>query len=418
MNTFRFLAYSLVAVAMATPQAFSAVGDVIAIVFDERVDPDIRDGVLPVVNQGLGNPLTHISTPMVTIGGLAHYTQPWEVTTAWNEFATAGNELQSFGGAGTITFDQIPSLPEGEYYVFLNMNIANWNNGSPVGIQIGGQGVTELGNEFPGAMHFFYPQSNSGFADPINDMQVAGPDMGPGSEYMVDSSGTQLTTVSNGFPLPTGSNPNIFNDGNSFATSLILAPGNQLVLTMQDGAAVSFAHIRGTSMIFSNIAAYVPLPPQGCCLSDGSCLDIDPNFCVASNGVPQGVGTNCASVVCEASQACCFYAAGTCSDLIAGDCLMQGGVPLGVGTSCAVPGCPSTDAPVTDFNVNDYGALCFLSETGLTYELQYTTNLVTTTGWVNAGATITATETNTYLFDPSEPTGSDTSNKIYRVLPQ
>ena len=97
---------------------------------------------------------------------------------------------------------------------------------------------------------------------------------------------------------------------------------------------------------------------------------------------------------------------------------MQGGVPLGVGTSCAVPGCPSTDAPVTDFNVNDYGALCFLSETGLTYELQYTTNLVTTTGWVNAGATITATETNTYLFDPSEPTGSDTSNKIYRVLPQ
>jgi hypothetical protein len=394
--------------AAASSSALGAVGDVIEINFRENTAIDFVPS----------NPPGFRDIPMITIGGLAHYTQPWEVTTAWNEFATAGNELQSFGGAGTITLDQIPSLPEGEYHVFLNMNIANWNNGSLIGIQLSGQGVTEVGNEIPGAMHLFYPQSNPGAADPISDMQIAGPDMGPNSEYMVDSAGTQLTTVSNGFPLPTGSNPNIFNDGNSFATSLILAPGNQLVLTMQDGAAVGFSHIRGTSMVFSNIAAYVPLPTEACCLSDGTCVELDPNYCIATNGLPQGAGTNCAMVVCEASQACCFYAAGTCADIISSDCVLQGGVPLGDGTSCATPGCPSTDAPITDFSVNDYGALCFLSETGVTYELQYTTNLVTTTGWVNAGATITATETNTYFFDPVEPAGSDTTNKIYRVLPQ
>jgi hypothetical protein len=284
------------------------------------------------VNKQPGNPAGYRDTPMVTLGGVAGYQNPWEVMVAWNSAAGPGLETQNYGGDGTVTFDQIPPLPAGQYHVFFNMNVANWNIGSQVGLQLGGQGVTELGNENPGAMHYFYPSANPGAADPVNDMQFAGPDMGPGSEYMVNSSGTPITFESNGTMMPAGSKPAGFNDGNSFATSVLLAPGNQIVLTMHDGAAVSFSHIRGFSMKFLRVAPYF-----------------------------------------------------------------------------------------TDFvgvSVNDAGAICFTTSPGMDYGLQYTTDLVTTTGWVNVGATLTASATTSYLFDPTEPTGSDIVNKLYRVVIQ
>ena len=293
-----------------------------------------------VVDKQAGNPPGFRDTPMVTLGGVAEYSgNPWEVMVAWDANTTncpgqglpcpPGWETYQQGGNGTITFDLIPPIPAGQYYLYLSMNVANWNNGSPVGIQLGGIGIEELGNESPGAMHYFYPSSNPGAADPVGDMEIAGPHMGPGSEYMVNSSGVNITFESNGLPLPTGSRPSGFNDGNSFPTSAIVAPDNQIVLTMYDGAALNYSVLRGYSLRFEYVAPYY--------------------------------------------------------------------------------------ADFTDVTVNNAGAICFESVPGGTYSLQYS-NAVTTTGWVNAGASITATDTNAYLFDPTEPAGSDPTNKTYRVI--
>ena len=292
-----------------------------------------------IVDKQAGNPPGFRDTPMVTLGGVAEYANPWEVMVASDLNTTncpgqgqpcpPGWELYEQGGNGTITFDQIPSIPPGQYYLYLSMNVGNWNNGSPVGIQVGGTGIEELGNEFPGAMHYFYPASNPGSADPVNDMEIAGPNMGPGSEVMVNSSGVPITFESNGTTMPTGSKPTGFNDGNSFPTSVLVEPGNHIVLTMYDGAAINYSVLRGYSLRFDFVAPYF------------------------------------------------------------------------------------TD--FTNVTVGAAGAIGFESVPGGTYALQYS-NVVTTTGWENAGASMTAVETNSYLFDPTEPTGSDPSNKVYRVI--
>lgn len=244
---------------LAAAPAFAGVGDTIGILFDERADTDIRDTSGSISNRFVNNPDAYSASPMVTLGGVAHYDGPWEVMVAWNTTPTngPGNETQEFGGTGTITFDQIPPLPAGEYHAYLSFNIANWNNGSPVGIQMGGTGVTELGNESPGAMHYCYPPSNTGQDTILTE--IAGPHMGPGSGYIVKPDGTlhELLTAVGPLPIPTGSNTNIFDDGNSFATSVVLAPGNELVLSLDDGAAVGYSHLRGYSMVFSNVAPFV-----------------------------------------------------------------------------------------------------------------------------------------------------------------
>lgn len=252
--------------AMALP-SFGGASESILIIFDERADTDIRDATDPIQGQGLTNPGTHVSSPMVSIGGDAHYGDPWAVYTAWNPTSTngPGNELQEFAGTGTITLDQVPPLPAGEYHVFLSFNVANWNNGSPVGIQMGGTGVTEAGNELPGSMHFIYPESNTG-QDTLNLVEIAGPHMGPGSGNLYFQDGSPATLVScTAFPfpcahIPTGSNTNIFNDGNSFPTSVFLAPGNEFILSMRDGAGGAFSHLRGFSMTFCKVGEF-PLDP-------------------------------------------------------------------------------------------------------------------------------------------------------------
>jgi hypothetical protein len=284
------------------------------------------------INKQPGNPAGYRDTPMVTLGGVAGYQNPWEVMVAWNSGASPGLETQNIAGEGTVTFDRIPSLPAGQYHVFFNMNVANWLGGNPVGLRLSGPGVTEVGNENPGAMHYFYPVSNGSSQDPINDMQIAGPDMGPGAEYMVNSTGVPITFESNGAMIPAGSNPGSYNDENSFATSVILAPGNQAVLTVSDSVGTGVSHLRVYSMKFVNIGPYF-------------------------------------------------------SDL-------------------------------TGVTVGEAGAICFSSSSGIRYGLQYTTDLVTSSGWVNAGASLTATATTSYLFDPTEPAGSDIGNKLYRVVIQ
>lgn len=201
----------------------------------------------------------HQTDNLVTLGGLSEYGNPWEVL-----MASSGGNQTALTGNGTVLLDnaKVPSLPEGYYTVLLSMNVTRWNNGSPVGIQLGGTGVTELGNENPGAMHYFYPSSNGAAADPVGNMQIAGPDMGPGSDYMRKEDGTQITFESNGLPLPAGSHPGIFNDMNSFAQQVHLAAGNEVELTIYDGwgNAGTSGYLRAYSLEFIEAA---PIPEPG-----------------------------------------------------------------------------------------------------------------------------------------------------------
>ena len=211
----------------------------------------------------------HQSDNLVTLGGPAEYGNPWEVL-----IASSGGNQTALTGNGTITLDnaKVPSLPSGYYTVLLDMNVTGWNNGNAVGIQLGGTGLTELGNENPGAMHYFYPSSNPGAADPVNDMQIAGPDMGPGSDFMRTEGGVPITFESNGLPLPTGSKPDgPHNDMNSFAQQVYLAPGNEVELTIYDswGNAGTTGYLRAYSLEFIE-AAPIPEPASMVLLSLGA----------------------------------------------------------------------------------------------------------------------------------------------------
>ena len=367
-----WLAIALTFIASFAQSSFGGIGDTIVVNFRQNAETNFVPG----------NPPGFQDIPMVSLCGDAHYHNPWEVMTAWDPGNT-GNEVADFSGTGTVLYDRVPSLPAGEYHVYLSFNIANWDGSSPVGFQLAGPGVVELGNEMPGEMHFFYPQANIG-QDTKNMVEVAGTHMGPGSAFLVFEDGAPVTLNPPGGtgicaphcpPIPTGSDPDGLNDGNSFATSVLLAPGNRFRLSIHDGSAVGDAHIRGYAMTFDKVAPYFPPPLEACCFDDGSCMEIDPNVCVVSNGVPLGVGTDCATA------------------------------------TCLQPG-----AKITDVKAGSAGAVFFESQPGHTYALQYTTDLVTTTGWVYAGVTYAATVTNSYLFDPAEPTGSDFSSKRYRVI--
>jgi hypothetical protein len=72
-----------------------------------------------------------------------------------------------------------------------------------------------------------------------------------------------------------------------------------------------------------------PDKPEGCCLPDGSCVNILVSDCIAQGGVPQGVGSSCTGV----AEACCLPD-GTCTMLDRLCCDDLGGTPA-PGATCA-----------------------------------------------------------------------------------
>jgi hypothetical protein len=299
MKMWKTLAFTLAGMIVGA-SSFGGIGDSIMINFN--ADPGASDPFL------LTNPAGFRNTPMVTLGGDAHYQNSWEVMTAWNPNPTNCPGVMGFcplddffccawqnfanAGTGTITFDQVPSIPPGEYRVYFYFNIANWTKDKEIGFQFGGTGVTELGNEMPGEMHFFYPDTNNG-QDTFNDIEIAGPHMGTsGTHYLWygpmsnQDPGEPLTmSPPHGsgicgqppffedpcLPIPTGSDPNGNNDGSSFPTSILLAPGNQFEFTIFDSTdsmfcpgdpgmelcdLYSFGHVRAYRMRFELIGPF------------------------------------------------------------------------------------------------------------------------------------------------------------------
>ncbi len=98
----------------------------------------------------------------------------------------------------------------------------------------------------------------------------------------------------------------------------------------------------------------IPPPfPDGCCLSDGVCVNVDPTDCVIMGGTPQG------ALCTGETEACCFVAdgSGTCLDVDPLCCDDLGGVAQGAGSFCAnstvaccLPegGCVDADATCCD----------------------------------------------------------------------
>ncbi len=75
-----------------------------------------------------------------------------------------------------------------------------------------------------------------------------------------------------------------------------------------------------------------PEPCRGpCCLSDGSCADLDGVECANQGGTSLSDAT-----ACSATEACCL-GGGACAMLDPACCLTGGGTPLGAGSSCDVP---------------------------------------------------------------------------------
>jgi len=85
-------------------------------------------------------------------------------------------------------------------------------------------------------------------------------------------------------------------------------------------------------------------PEVACCLPNGTCDDLTAAACEAAGGTSRKYPTLCASVTnCPAAQACCLAESpmgqASCQDWVVSHCLMLGGVPQGVGTTCATAFC-------------------------------------------------------------------------------
>jgi len=93
----------------------------------------------------------------------------------------------------------------------------------------------------------------------------------------------------------------------------------------------------------------VAVPPEACCLSDGSCIDFAPSACGSRAGVAQGRNSSCASLLgaCPQPTGSCCFADGGCQELGRASCLGASGSPGRTGSTCAAAQCrPIADGAI------------------------------------------------------------------------
>ncbi|MCH7546812.1 MAG: hypothetical protein IID30_10475 [Planctomycetes bacterium] len=96
------------------------------------------------------------------------------------------------------------------------------------------------------------------------------------------------------------------------------------------------------------------VPTEACCFNTGTCLQLTASDCQSSGGTPQGAGTSCASLTCNATapEACCL-AAGVCIFTTPADCIGFGGSPQGPGTACGTSLCLPEACCFNDLSCQD-----------------------------------------------------------------
>jgi hypothetical protein len=98
--------------------------------------------------------------------------------------------------------------------------------------------------------------------------------------------------------------------------------------------------------------------PQACCIEGELCADLTPLDCLIEfegDGVPQGPGSQCADQPCGfETEACCGNfppPAGSCTDFALGLCAEIGGLSGGAGSTCATVDCDASQACCTEDEV-------------------------------------------------------------------
>ena len=99
----------------------------------------------------------------------------------------------------------------------------------------------------------------------------------------------------------------------------ISSNGNQIVSPRTQGNSALYIDAPTLGWIYyddTNAAPYVgfapmiralelgPVPPQACCLPDGSCIFLHPPLCIDQGGTPQGANTQCADITCPGPNVC------------------------------------------------------------------------------------------------------------------
>jgi|GEM_PF-4701175 len=79
-----------------------------------------------------------------------------------------------------------------------------------------------------------------------------------------------------------------------------------------------------------------------CCFEDGACRVMTEDECYAQSGSYLGNTLTCVPNNCPQPQVCCFPSSDTpiCEDLQAPICISRNGIPEGLGTTCATYSCP------------------------------------------------------------------------------
>jgi hypothetical protein len=144
------------------------------------------------------------------------------------------------------------------------------------------------------------------------------------------------------FANPTNIDPNNPDDPNYTASvfrDLGGCQGGKNVLYAIPGGWLNFCILISGDLVIRAVVDCGELS-GACCLPDGSCTEVTPSECAASDGDYQGDLTDCGSVSCpEPEGACCIEATGGCLNLIEDHCAIVGGIWSGWDTDCATYVC-------------------------------------------------------------------------------
>ena len=213
---------AILLVLVLAAQSLATIGDVTYVNFDQSLDPHVTLSGAMHWDEDLNNPTTIYCASDPSLGG---------------------DQIRYITGIGAATFAS--SLPAAEYKVTAYWSAKYWSNGSNFGYSFTGTGVTELGTNNPGELHYVYPPTTVG--EPQLEHEFVGP----------DSQNELLQTYGTPTPVSTAA---WTGSTNLPPTSLMLAADNQIVFTIEDNNANGYGTTMFYGLYFEEIGVYVPEP--------------------------------------------------------------------------------------------------------------------------------------------------------------
>lgn len=263
------------------------------------------------------------------------------------EEITVQNDSFESGGPTYVVGDFVPGEQAG-------VRLTSPCDGSIVAVQIGWLSVP--GDTLPSVEEAIHIYDGSTFPAPGSELlTLAGPVLTDEAlnefRYIDDQqtipidvpvSAGQQFYVTLEFANPTNIDPNDPNDPDYTASVFRDLNGCQAgknVLYAIPGGWLNFCILISGDLVIRAVVDCGELS-GACCLPDGSCTEVTPSECAASDGDYQGDLTDCGSVSCpQPTGACCIEATSGCLDLTEGDCAIAAGIWSGWDTDCATYVC-------------------------------------------------------------------------------